>query len=365
MKKLILILSFVTAATQYNAQVTYPINGVHDDNHLYFAFINAKVIIDYKISIDSATLLIHEGKVEEVGKVVTIPHGCIIYDMKGKYIYPSFIDIYSDYGMPEIKKEGGKEYPQFLSGKRGAYDWNQAIKPETNAKNIFVNDEKKAETLRKLGFGCVMTLKKDGIARGSSALVTLGDGKENDLFVKDVAAANYSFDKGTSTQDYPSSLMGAIALIRQTYYDAQWYAKTNGNKEFNISLDTWNKLQDLPQIFEVNDKLSVLRTDKIAKEFGVNYIIKTRGDEYQRLNEIKATNDALIVGLGFPLAYDVDDAYDALNVDLSDMKHWELAPSNPAAFEKAGINFALTAADNKDKNDFIKNIRKAMDYGLS
>ena len=26
-------------------------------------------------------------------------------DLKGKHIYPSFIDLFSDYGMPEIKKQ--------------------------------------------------------------------------------------------------------------------------------------------------------------------------------------------------------------------------------------------------------------------
>jgi hypothetical protein len=31
--------------------------------------------------------------------------------------------------------------------------------------------------------------------------------------------------------------MGAIALIRQTYYDAQWYKSGGYKKEYNISLD--------------------------------------------------------------------------------------------------------------------------------
>ncbi len=365
MKRLILLISFIAFAAAMDAQITFPVNGVHDDNHLYVAFINARIFVDYKTTIDSGILLIRDGKIEDAGKGIKIPDGCVVYDVRGKNIYPSLIDIYSDFGMPEVKREGGTGHPQFLSNKKGAYSWNQAIKPEINAKDLFANDEKKAETLRKLGFGCVMSLQKDGIARGSSVLVTLGDGKEHDLFVKDVAAANYSFDKGSSTQDYPSSLMGVIALLRQTYYDAQWYSKTNGGKEYNLSLDAWNKLQSLPQIFDVTDKLSVLRADKIAKEFGATYIIKTRGDEYQRLAEIKDTHDALIVGLGFPLAYDVDDVYDALQIDLGDLKHWELAPSNPGILDKAGINFALTASDNKDKNDFIKNLRKAIEYGLS
>lgn len=355
--------------TNLSAQVTFPVNGVHDGNHLYYAFINARIFVDYKTVVDSATLLIRDGKIEDAGRGIKIPDGGVVYDLKGKNIYPSLIDMYTDYGIPEIKNETTRnrrtDGPQMQTDKAGAYNWNQAIKPEINAKDLFVHDEKSAETLRKMGFGCVMTLSKDGIARGSSAIVTLGDGKENNQFVKDVAAANYSFNKGTSTQNYPSSLMGSIALIRQTYYDGQWYAKTNGAQEYNISLDAWNKLQSLPQIFEVHDKLSVLRADKIAKEFGTSYIIKGAGDEYQRLNEIKVTNSSLIIPLNFPPAYDVDDPYDALQVNLADMKHWELAPANPSSLQKAGINFAVTTSDLKDKADFWKNLRKAIDYGLS
>jgi len=76
-------------------------------------------------------------------------------------------------------------------------------------------------------------------------------------------------------------------------------------------------------------------------------------------------NDALIIPLNFPEAYDMTDPYDAMNITLGQMKHWELAPSNPSAVEKAGIPFAITTADLKEKKDFWKNLRKAIEYGLS
>jgi imidazolonepropionase-like amidohydrolase len=47
------------------------------------------------------------------------------------------------------------------------------------------------------------------------------------------------------------------------------------------------------------------------------------------------------------------------------MKHWELAPTNPAAFEKAGIPFSITTAEMKDSKQFLANLRKAVQYGLS
>jgi imidazolonepropionase-like amidohydrolase len=47
------------------------------------------------------------------------------------------------------------------------------------------------------------------------------------------------------------------------------------------------------------------------------------------------------------------------------MKHWELAPTNPATFEKAGLSFAITANGLKDVSSFMPNLRKAIQYGLS
>ena len=50
---------------------------------------------------------------------------------------------------------------------------------------------------------------------------------------------------------------------------------------------------------------------------------------------------------------------------LSDLKEWELAPTNPAALEKANIQFCLTTYDLRDVKQFWANLRKAIEYGLS
>ncbi|MBI4930403.1 MAG: amidohydrolase family protein [Bacteroidetes bacterium] len=350
-----------------HSQETFPVNGAPDNRHNYYAFTNAKLYVDYQTVMDKATLLVKDGMVVDAGVQVPIPKSAVVYDLKGKSIYPSLIDIYSAYGMPEVKKpeRSGGRGPQMESNTKGAYGWNQAIKPETEADKLFSADAKSAEDMRKLGFGAVLTFKRDGIARGSSVFVSLSNNNENKTILKDKAAAMYSFDKGTSTQDYPSSLMGSIALLRQTYYDAQWYKQITSDKEYNISLNNWNKLQSLPQIFEVNDKLSALRADKIGDEFKIQYIIKGDGDEYQRMDEIKNTNARFILPLNFPATFDVEDPYDAALVSYAELKNWEMAPVNPSAFEKKFISFALTTDGLKDKKEFWKNLRKAIEYGLS
>lgn len=351
------------------AQTTFPRNGVYDERPGLYAFTNATIVVDPQTTLQNATLLIRDGRVEAVGSNVSVPAGAVIADLKGKRIYPALIDMYSDYGMPEIPRAapgGGRGgVPQIESNKKGAYYWNQAVQPENSASQLFKATPAKADELRKLGFGTVLTHPHDGIVRGTGALVTLADDRENTLVLKSDAAAHYSFSKGTSRQSYPNSMMGSVALLRQALYDADWY-KRGGNKEqSNLSLEALNRNQSLPAIFEGNDKLGVLRADKIGDEFGVQYIIKGGGDEYQRLDEIKATGASLIIPINFPQPYDVEDAWDADNVALSELKHWEMAPINASRLAGANIPFALTTAGLKNKADFWANLRKAIENGLS
>ena len=365
MKKTSLFSLLLFYSVYLTAQETFPLNTTSNTNHITYAFIHATLIVNEEQKISNGTLLIKDGLITALGENIKVPDDAVVFDLKDKYIYPGLIDPYTSYGIAELKRVSNGPGPQMVTSIKGAYGWNQAVKPETEAVRLFNTDSKFAEEMRGLGFGTVLTFQKDGIVRGSAAVVSLGEGKENELIIKDRAAAMYSFEKGSSTQDYPSSLMGAIALLRQTYLDADWYKKDKTKKEFNLSLQAFNDLQSLPQIFETSNKFNALRADKIGDEFNVSYIIKGSGTEYQRLDDLKTSNCRFIVPVNFPVAYDVEDAFDANNISFADLKHWDMAPVNPFALEKYLIPFALTTADLKDKKDFWKNIRKAIKYGLS
>lgn len=351
------------------SQETYPVNGVADKRTGVYAFTNATIFKDAQTSVASATLLIKEGKIVAAGTSINIPSDATVIDCKGKYIYPSFIDIYSDYGVPVPQRQGGgggfNQPAQLTSNTKGAYGWNQAIRSDIDAVNIFTADGSKAKSLRESGFGVVLTHQKDGIARGTGTVVTLADKSENLVIIKEKASSHYSFSRGISTQNYPSSLMGSIALLRQTFLDGQWYKNKPATEGTNLSLQAWNNNLSYPLIFEANDKWNDVRADRVGDEFGVQFIMKGGGNEYQRIKEIAATKATYILPLNFPQAMDVEDPNDARFVSLATMKHWEMAPGNPAAFEKAGISFCITAADLKDSKQFFSNLRKAIEAGLS
>ncbi|MSQ79676.1 MAG: amidohydrolase [Flavobacteriaceae bacterium] len=252
---------------------------------------------------------------------------------------------------------------QFNSNKRGPYSWNEAIRPETDAAGIFHTNETEAEALRNLGFGMVLSHNMDGIARGTGALVSLATGRDNKMLLRSKVSQHFSFNRGSSPQDYPRSLMGSIALLRQTFYDARWYAQAT-TKETDLSIEALLSAKTLPAFFEANDKWNTLRAAKVGTEFGQKFIIKGGGDEYQRLDELKKTGMPVVLPLNFPAPFDLTDSMMSRYINLTQLMHWEQAPSNPARVAAANIPFALTAFGLESKADFYKKLTKAWQYGL-
>ncbi len=346
-----------------HAQETFPINGVQESFRPVYAFINANIIISSEKEIKNGTLLIKDNLIVGVDSNLSIPENAITYDLKGDYIYPSFIDLYSSYGLKKPSKKSSGFSPQYESKKNGPYSWNEAIHPETHASHEFSHDDKNRKKYHEMGFGSVATHIQDGIFRGSGCLAILSKNNENQDLVLDKAATFYSFKKGVSNQRYPTSLMGSIALIKQTLLDAEWYYNTQN--QTNISLKEYNLNKELPKIFEVKSHLDYARLYKISDEFEIDFIVKGTGKEFLRIDEIKATEFPIITPINFPEDYDVSVPEEAMNINLQDLKNWETAPFNLRILKENGITFTITATDSKDKKSFFKNLRLAIKSGLS
>ncbi len=360
------IFVFLTCSFFSFAQEYFPKNdGVKAENNNYTALTNAKIYVTPTEVVDGGTLLFRKGKVVAVGKSVTVPKNTVVMDVSGKSVYPSFIDIYSGFGVdkPEKVKSDGRS-AEFDASREGFY-WNDHIMPENDAVTKFEYDDMVAKTLREAGFGVVNSHIQDGIARGTGVLVTLnGAGNDGDRIIDDRSAQYFSFEKSIAKkQSYPTSLMGAMALLRQMYYDADWYAKGNIETK-DRSLEALNKNKSLVQIFEANDKGNVVRADGIGDAFGVQYAILGGGDEYERVADIKATNAKLILPLNFPEAYDVSDPYASGYVNLKDMRHWNQASANPKILAENGVTFSFTLHDLKSPADFKEKLMKVIAYGL-
>ena len=232
--------------------------------------------------------------------------------------------------------------------------------------NNFEYDKKTATDLLNAGFGVVNTHVSDGIVRGNGLLVALNADVSNSQRILDYNSAHYlSFEKSVqSNQVYPNSLMGSMALLRQLYIDADWYAQGKMETK-DLSLEALNKNKNLVQIFDAGKKLNVFRADKVGDEFGIQYTILGGGDEFENVAEIKKTGATLIIPINFREAYDVSNPDLASYVEVGAMRKWNQEPSNPKILDENNVLFSLTTHSLKSVADFSKNLKKAFEHGFS
>ena len=349
------------------SQEYFPKNdGVKAENDNYTALTGATLHLNPTKTIENGTLLIRKGKVVAAGTSVRIPENSVVMDLDGKHIYPSFIDVFSDYGMAKPKRAQRSGRSSQYDATREGFYWNDHIRPEQEAVHAYTFDKKKAASLRKLGFGVVNSHVMDGVARGTGVTLSLNEeGSEGQRILQDASGQYFSFQKSvTSLQSYPTSLMGAMALLRQMYHDADWYSKGNASNT-DRSLEALLDHKNLVQFFAAGDNQHLVRADGIGDAFGIQYVMLAGGKEYENVEEVKATGASLVLPLDFPAAFDVSNPYEAGYVTLEDMRHWNQAPSNPTVMSQNGIPYAFTLHGLKKPDDFHKKIRKAMNYGLT
>ena len=99
MNKLVVIAFALILSCVSFAQPTFPYNGIRPKDVTSVAFTHATLFVDFQTKIEDATLVIEKGRIIGAGRNIAIPSNAVIIDLKGKYIYPSFIDLYSDYGI--------------------------------------------------------------------------------------------------------------------------------------------------------------------------------------------------------------------------------------------------------------------------
>ena len=363
---LLVVLCFFTVFYSLAQKNNYnPHTGIKEKAKPPHAFINCKIQQSQSVVFEDAILIVKGNRIVDVGNDISIPNDAIIHDLKGKYIYPSFIELYSDLNIQKEVKKNRSSSPQYKTSKDGPYYWNEAVRPEYNSvENITSNYEKLTPFLKK-GYGLVVSHQKNGVVRGTGSLLILTK-NDKQMFLLDKAANFYSFNKGNSNQSYPTSLMGSIALLRQFFIDAKWYEKNDrqNHPKINQSLEAQIDNKNYPNIFILERKLDLFRANKISKESNINFIYKGSGKEYENLSEIKKINPRLIIPLNYPKAMDLDNPYDAISVSTSDLSHWKYATTNISTLEKENIAFSITS-DKLNAKDFFNQIIQSIEQGAS
>lgn len=344
---------------------TRPPMGLRDKTPAVHAIVGARLVIAPGQVLESGTLLVQDGVIVAVGADVQPPAGAVVHQMSGKTLYPGFIDAYSlAAGSPPA---AASDYGY----------WNPHVRPQFAIAADYSPDAAQNRLLRSQGVVARLLVPAVGVIRGTSALVSTADGPAGSLIIEPRVALHVQLTPPASGRDegYPNSPMGAVALVRQAFYDADWYRRAHQAWKAQPHLPPPEQNQALEFLsqwvadgrlvmIDAPDELYVLRAHKLAREFGLNVLVRGSGQEYQRLGEVKAAGLRLVVPVAFPAPPDVRTAELALEARLADLMHWDLAPENPARLAASGIEQALTSHGLTDPGQFLAAVRKAAARGL-
>src|ERR1051325_6108650 len=386
-----------------------PANGPRHADSTFVAIVDCTVHPTPGTSDEHATVVFRDGRIKQVLtaertdeahaaghdakgpiKAPLAPAGAKVIEGKGLHVYPGFIDAYVDVDAPAPE------------GDPAALHWNRKVTPQRSALDGAGVDAGTAESLRRMGFATACLSPRGGVFRGSSAVVSLAKPPEEQSAAKppvyrEKVYQSVAFELGGG---YPSSEMGAMALIRQTFIDADWQdsAREAGQVIAPNALDplmpSWGEGKTGERrsfsyyqqvLVDTDDELEVLRAIKVCEEFRRPIAVLGSGSEFQRLDAIRTlcvpvANDraALLQGpghgalgipfvlpLNFPRTPDVSTVAKAESTELKDLMAWEQAPTNPRRMAGAGITFALTTSKLNNRGDFVGNLKTALKYGLT
>lgn len=367
------------------AEQTKPWPGLREHTPHVHAFVGARIVTSPGQIIESGTLVIQGDRITAVGDNVRPPADARVWNWKGKTIYPGLIDLYTQLGIGHISSSARRSGPPGRSSDaesekeqpRGALYWNAKIRPERSAAELFRPDADGAKKLRSQGVTLVLSVPDIGIMSGTGALVATGDGQSNDLVVQPDVALGLRYETGGwNDNSYPGSLMGVMALIRQSYLDADWYARAHAaweergdfeRPEVNQSLARLGqlKLAATPLLIRAGNDRAFLRSVGLAGELGLPAVLVGSNSEYRRLEAVAAAGLPVILPLNFPETPSVKTPEQALQVSLRDLRHWYLAPTNAQRLLEAGVRVALTGHGLKDRGALLSSVRKTIDRGLA
>ncbi len=354
---LILVAGFVLVHAQ-----TAPIVNLHEHPPQKWALRHVTIHVSPTETIPDGTILIEGERILQTGSGIGLPEGFTALDLPDRHVYAGFIESW-------LPLEGD------WKARCDQSNWNEKVHPQVQALDDLSKLAEARKRLQAMGFAVAQVVPDEGIFRGRGGLLLLRD----DLPVLTRTSAQVLDFKygGWNSDAYPNSLLGCIALMRQTLLDAEWYQEAqsiarkhprkNDLPALDVSLDALEKDRQagLPIIFNSRDELYSLRAGEIAREFKLPFWLKASGYEYRRLEKLRSYDPIVILPVDFPAKPEVTDPYDALEYSTAELEHWELAPTAAGRIQEMGLPLLLTSAGTKDYPEFRNALRLAVHMGWS
>jgi imidazolonepropionase-like amidohydrolase len=351
------------------------------DSHGAIAIKDAQIVTGAGKTISKGTVVMRDGLITEVGENARIPADARVIDGAGLTVYPGLIDAYTSLGLtaPAPAQTPGAG----AGGRQAAIAAAAAAPPPPEVRlgdpSLSAADQVKPGTSfedpRSVGVTTALSSPRQGIFAGQSALINLAGDEASKLVLRAPVALTVQFSTGGGFGGgYPGSLMGTVAYIRQSFYDAiryrdevDRYSRTKrgvARPEHDKRLAALQPALkgDLPVLFVANSDSDIRRALMIADEFKLKPIIAGAMYGYRVADMLKAKRVPVILSVDFPRrpADQSDDDEETLRA----LRQRAETPGGAARLAQAGIKFAFMSGSLRPQ-DFIANVEKAVESGLS
>jgi imidazolonepropionase-like amidohydrolase len=338
--------------------------------------------------IERGTIVIRNGLIEAVGANVSIPPEATIIDGTGLMVYPGLIDSFSDAGLSPALAAPPAGGQRGAGQRGGAPQEPQQPAPQNTHEALFQTplglnaqrmladqvrlDGKNIEAYRNLGITSALTVSRDGLLTGQSVLINTGS--EN-IVVKSPVALH--INPAPMRGGYPSTLMGAFAVLRQAFSDADWYGTVwesfNANPrgverpKYDPTLEAMRPIVQgkLPSVIHANWLAEIKRAVSLADELKLKPILAGGMEAGKIAPLLKSKDIAVLANINYAIEKPkpgLSGNTRAIEWDESEMKD---LLSNAATLQHAGVRFALQSGFAERPQAFIENIRKTMENGLT
>jgi hypothetical protein len=209
---------------------------------------------------------------------------------------------------------------------------------------------------------------------GQAAVLNLEGERSGDMVVKTPVALPVSLQSTGGFANFPGSLMGALAYVRQVWLDTEWSIKAQAIYEKNtrgVARPRYDRTeQALADALEdhaivlipANSPVQIRRAFELADRWHVNPVLYGGQAGYATANEIAAKKMSVLVDLKWPEAEKDADSDEVPS--LRTLEFRDKAPSTPGALAKAGVRFAFYSGAITAPKDMLKAVKKAIDAGL-
>lgn len=334
-----------------------------------YALTNARIVVAPGRVIDRGTVVIRDGRIEAVGESVSVPAGAVTMDLTGRTVHAGLIDPATTVGVPSVTPRqgggpgGGGGGPQASPGGDGREEVPPELRADRSAADVFAPAAADLDALRSQGITAVGLLFDGGLLPGQVAAALAGDGAPQTLVLRSPVAQQIVF--GRRRGGYPGTLMGALAYVRQAYYDAEYAGQVQAAFERDpakaprpvhdarhVALQA-SLRGEIPAWIEASGRRDFGRAAEVARDAGIDrWAVVGAQEAWLALDELKALNVPLIVSLDWPDPRNVTGRAFELHVapvsgpDSAAIRADSAAAretrANAARVAEAGIPFALS-----------------------